>query len=267
MSFIRSLQFFFLLFFLLLFNCLFAQTGKNGNADIIISGTILNEFTAITADITSGDQFIQVANSSLNANGRFTNDLASGDLVLIIQMQGAMIKTGVNDSTWGEITDYKNCGNYEFAVVVSVPNANTIGFICKVQNNYSVAGKTQIVRVPRLNKLSIEEILTTDKWNGSTGGVLAVECQKTIEFFSPNGAIDVAGLGFRGGDYSGIAANGGTSFVSSSASESDEKGEGIAGSQADYDIIEGRYGRGSPANGGGRRQQKQCRGRWRIERR
>ncbi|MGZ6416820.1 MAG: hypothetical protein ACXVDW_21750, partial [Bacteroidia bacterium] len=151
----------------------FAQRGIDGNKTINAAGTIVNEYTTLTADATAGvTTTISVAASSLNANGRFGagNNLTAGDLIMIIQMQGPSSSTTSsvefpagsgqyygfpNDKTWGQITSYNNCGNYEFCEVSAVPNATSITVDCSLKNSYTAAGRVQVIRVPRYNTLTI----------------------------------------------------------------------------------------------------------------
>src|SRR4051812_42878607 len=90
---------------LLFFNSVFAQPGKDGAKTI--SGTVINsnEYTTLTADAFSGNTSITVAGSTLNSGGNFSGSLGAGDLVMIIQMQGATLNSA-NDSTWGAVTNY-----------------------------------------------------------------------------------------------------------------------------------------------------------------
>ena len=154
-----------LFFFISIFPVSYAQRGKNGSVTINTANKIVNEYTTLTADAAAGSTTIAVAASSLNANSRFGvgNNLAAGDLIMIIQMQGATILgapdagtptiSNPNDATWGGITNYTNCGRYEYAEVSSVPNATTINIDCGLTYDYTVTGKVQIVRIPRYNKI------------------------------------------------------------------------------------------------------------------
>lgn len=232
-----------------------AQRGKDGNKTV--TGTeIVNAYTLLTSDASTGSSSITVTNSSLNTN--FSGNLAAGDLIMIIQLQGVsiidMAHPGQNP-TWGEITNYNNCGNYEFLEVESVPDGTTINLSCALINNYTANGTVLIVRVPRYNTLTINSggVLTTSAWNGSSGGILAVEVLGAT-IVNTGGLIDVSGLGFRGG----LAYNppsvvtGSDRYTDDSRVEGAEKGEGIAGSQAFYQAnYEGMFGRGAAANAGG----------------
>lgn len=240
----------------------FAQRSKNNGLTISSASTIVNEFTSLTADANTGNTTIQVSNSALNANNRFSSSLAAGDLLFIYQTKGASIigfflgTTGnPRDSTMGQVTNYNNTGNFEFAEVKSVPGSTSIELSCPLQKNYTAGtGATQIIRVPRYASLTINSpgVLTTQAWNGTTGGVLVVEVDGNT-IINAGGKVDATGLGFRGGSYSNNSAAWtlGNMEGSADSREGADKGEGIAGYQAEYDAISGRYGRGAMANGGG----------------
>lgn len=249
------------LFFAFTLSCLIvgAQRGKDGPRTISAS-TIVNEYTTLSSNASTGNTTINVAASSLNANGRFSGNLQPGDLILIIQMQGATINgtlvgiAGVpNDATWGSVISYGNCGNFEYLEVASVPNATSITFTCGLQNNYTSSGRVQIIRVPRYTSLTVNSpgVLTGQTWNGSTGGVVVAEILGNT-IVNAGGSISANALGFRGGvNTENNDVFGGGFYSSINNDEGAEKGEGIAGYQGDYDVYGGRYGRGSAANAGG----------------
>lgn len=249
---IRAKQISYCLIFIIFFPVLsLAQSGKNG-AKTVGSSVMVNEYTTLSVDAAVGATSISVASSSLNSGGLFSGPLSTGDLVFIIQVQGATMLYP-DDSTYGAISGYGNCGHYEFAEVASVPNASTINIICSLQNAYSTAGRTLVVRVPRYTTLTINSggILTCPGWNGSTGGVLAVEVQGNCVINS-GGRVDVSGKGFRGGALlDNNAWYGVLNTVWGTSDYGAEKGEGVVGYQTDYDALGGRYCKGAPANGGG----------------
>ncbi|TAL57904.1 MAG: hypothetical protein EPN85_12900 [Bacteroidetes bacterium] len=239
----------------------FAQRSKHGTPAPIAGTVTVNEYTALTLDAAANATIITVAASSLNATPRFPANLGPGDLIMIIQMQGATIlgapfagnppSTPI-DSTWGAITTYNNCGNWEFAEVKSVPNATSIALDCPLTYSYTATGKTQVVRVPRYSSLTVNAggVITCDTWNGTIGGVCAIE----VEFNTTiNGSINATGKGFRGGQIHNIGIAPMNLFFSASSINDDgaEKGEGIAGYKTDYTQYGGMYMRGAPANGGG----------------
>ena len=171
--------------------------GFHGAKTVSSANTKINEYTSITADAAAGASTITVASSSLNANARFSGSLAAGELVMIIQMQGATITT-TNDSTYGTVSSYINCGKYEFDEVSAIPNGTSITLSKPLKNSYTASCKTQVVRVPRYTKLTVNAgaSVIADAWNGVTGGIVSIEANDTIEI---NGTIDVSGKGFRGG--------------------------------------------------------------------
>jgi gliding motility-associated-like protein len=263
--------FFLSAFFLIASQMLLAQRGKDGPRTVSTANTIVNAYTSLTANATAGNMSISVASSTLNTN--FSTALSAGDLLLIIQMQGAIlngtpqpnnwspetwdIEGTPNDSTWGQILNYNNAGNNELVMVESVPNSNTINLSCALQNNYTVSGKVQVIRVPRYTTLTINNggTINCPAWNGTTGGVVAIEVLGNTVINS-GGAINASALGFRGGVLDAVTDFGGTTEVASdNPKRGAEKGEGIGGYQADYNIYGGRFGKGAPANAGGGGQQ------------
>jgi gliding motility-associated-like protein len=244
---------------------IYAQRGKDGPRTVTAANTIVNEYTNVTSTPFAGSTAIQVASSSLNANGRFTGPLAPGDLIMIYEVRGVFINGSMsgtiglpNDTTWGRPVDYYATGVYQFAQVLSTPTADTIVIDCPL--NYSYYMNTNgffraiVVRVPRYTTLTINGggVLTCDDWNGTTGGVLAVEVENNM-IINAGGIMDANGKGFRGGSLVGdnLSAFGVNNMASTDATYGAEKGEGAAGYQAVYDNWGGRYGRGAAANGGG----------------
>lgn len=253
---------------------IFSQKGKNGSLSVSTANVKINEFTALTANANAGNTTINVAASSLNANARFTSTLTAGDLVMVIQMQGAYGKTAwppnqswIRDSTYGYVWDYANCGNYEFAQVKTVISATQIELECGLKYNYSAAGKTQIVRIPRYNSLTVTNTgtLTTDAWNGTIGGILTAEVDGNTTI---NGAVTASGLGFRGGAAIGNSGTGDLSFYSNDPSKGALKGEGIASSRLISTLSNtttvsdslSNQCKGAPANGGGGGDANNCGG-------
>ncbi|MEL7532175.1 MAG: hypothetical protein AAFN10_12735, partial [Bacteroidota bacterium] len=225
----------------------FAQNGKDG-ALSISSDTTLNTYSKVVADASIGDTQIFVMNVSE------LTGIAPGDLIMIIQMQGASINS-TNTRSWGEITSLNNAGNYEMAYVLGVDSLNHYIQICSpLTKNYNTAANVQVVRIPQFTNLSIQAgaQVIAKKWNGITGGIVAIQASNTI---TVDGEIDAEAAGFRGGlrDNS-TTTNGATitaTYVSSNPGLGAEKGESIAGFYLEYDQFNGRYARGAPANGGG----------------
>jgi hypothetical protein len=214
-----------------------AQAGKNGA--LVVSGpnVVVNQYTALATDAAAGAVSLTVAS---------TTSLSPGDLVMVIQMQGASIDAS-NTAAYGTVTALGNTGNYELAVVQAVPNGTTLALSQGLTNAYSAAGKAQVVRIPRLTTVTVNSgaSITGAAWNGSTGGVVALEAQGTV---AVEGSITATGLGFRGGAFADNAVNNNSNYVGT-GNVGGEKGEGIAGYGSSYPG--GSRGRGAAANGGG----------------
>lgn len=226
-----------------------AAAGLHGPKTITSSNVILNEYTTLTSNASVGAVMINVASSSLNANSRFSSSMTAGELVMIIQMQGATINTD-NSSSYGSVTAYNNCGYYEFAEVLAVPTGTSITLTQPLKRSYSVSGNVQVIRVPRYSTFTINngKSVTCPAWNGTTGGVIAIESNGATTI---NGVIDANAKGFRGGQVEQSTTTPGnhSDYRSTVATDGAEKGEGIAGIATSF--ATGQYGRGTNANGGG----------------
>ncbi|MBL8919294.1 MAG: tandem-95 repeat protein [Myxococcaceae bacterium] len=213
----------------------------------------LNEYSALTANAAVGGTTLQVSDISQLGSVTF-GPLAPGNLLMIYQAQGATIDT-TDSATYGNVTALGSAGLYEFIEVASIAgNTITVGNGCAgLKNAYTVAGRAQVVRVPQLTTLtvSLTGTVTALPWDGTRGGIVALHVRDTLTL---QGTIDVAGLGFRGGNTDNATAAVATDVTTQRGATGDlggEKGEGIAGFGAGYDALGGRYGRGAPANGGG----------------
>jgi len=234
-------------------NFLNAQLGKNGNFTTT-TNTIVNQYYSVTSNINSGDNYVLVTPTPV---------LSTGDLVLIIQMQGASVNcysnpsntlvSLPNTSNYGAITNYNNAGNYEFAEVNSV-SGNTVYLNCPVQKNYTASGKVQLIKVPRFANLVVNHTIYGSPWNGTTGGVIAIEVADTLQINS-TGKISADTIGFRGGRTNLRSTS--PSFGVLDMGHLDKnmgvyKGESIAGDTGVYATqFSGRFGKGAVANGGG----------------
>jgi len=246
--------------FLFISSIAFSQRGKDliGN----ISGTVtVNQYTTLSANATANTPTISVASvASLNV----------GDLILIIQMQGASVNV-INggtvapwfdtqaaeptDTSFGRVTALNGAGNNELAEIKSIVGT-TITLNCNLKNSYSVIGKTQIVRVPRYTSLNINlnSTITCPHWDKvlGYGGIIAIEVQGNTTIAS-TGKIDATGLGFRGGAFwhKPTSSSGSTRWGALYRDQGTNKGESIAGDTTDYAVWAAKFCKGSIANGGG----------------
>jgi hypothetical protein len=192
-------------------------------------GGIVNTYAAVT---------------NMTANSVTVNSTAGfsvSDRVLLIQMKGATINQ-TNTASFGQIVALGSAGNFEFTNIAAI-NGNIITFVSNLCKPFSVAGKVQLIRVPVYNQATINAVVTSSPWNGTTGGVVAIEATTSITF---NNMIDVSGKGFVGGGVTtGWFACNDPNF-SSPGTSAGKKGEGIAAAPLNLD------GNRAPlANGGG----------------
>lgn len=146
-------------------------------------GGVINDYSPVTA---LGCNFVVVNNPSL---------FAVGNRVLLIQMQGSSLVVN-NNSGFGSVSSYDDAGHYEFADVASI-NGNTIYFQFALVKTYTPGvGRVQLIRVPQYTSANVISQLTCTPWNGTIGGVLAMEVSGTLSLAAD---IDVSGNGFRGG--------------------------------------------------------------------
>ena len=218
--------------------------------------------------------------------------IAAGDVLLVMQMQNANIDS-TNTSSYGDgatgsgTTSLNNSGVYEFATAagplglgggtVLVSGAGPGGGLLYSYTT-SAANATQgqftyqVIRVPHYGTATLGAGLTASPWNGSTGGVVALDLEGMLTL--GNGKVTVDGLGFRGG--AGLQLQGGTGASTdyrlaspatyagvAEAGAQGSKGEGIAGTPLWVSTAtgflsttvdgypNGSMARGAPGNAGG----------------
>ncbi len=171
-----------------------------------------------------------------------------GDKALLIQMQGALIDPS-NTAVYGSIAQWGSAGLMEKVEIAAVAD-NQITLTHWVIQDYDPEGRVQLVRLPVYENAVVTDTLKALPWNGSIGGVLALEVTGVISLNAP---VDVSGQGFRGGLSESILPNDCSWLFQLSDYvypdfdwRSARKGEGIA-----INASETAAGRGPQANGGG----------------
>jgi uncharacterized repeat protein (TIGR01451 family)/MYXO-CTERM domain-containing protein len=221
--------------------------GGLTDPNITTAGQVVNRYSALALDAAAGTTTITVTNAvALN--------VARGDLLFVIQMQGALVD-GTNTNAFGSVTSLNGAGSFEMVTVDSaLANVITLSPGCGLKHSYSAAAHTQVVWVPQYSTLTVGAVgsITAPAWNGTTGGVVAIQAG-TVAL---GGSINVTGLGFRGGaltDQANAPPTANFVFRSTDGNTGGEKGESIAGFEADYDMaaIGGRFSLGAIGNGGG----------------
>ena len=242
-----------------------AVPGKDGPVTLTAGDTPNTYYPGVTA--AKGSTTITVGTTP---TGNTTTPIAKGDLLLIMQMQGAAINT-TNTNAYGTVNGAVTAGTYEYAVATSAVSAITgsLTLVGKLTNDYTAntSGNTfQVIRIPQYSSLTVSGVVTGPAWNGSTGGVLALEVAGATSF-NANSSLNMDGKGFRGGAALINAIDGANNtYVSLAGSTYASKGEGIAGSPFQVysnnaassggistyqDYAGGSYARGQAATGGG----------------
>jgi uncharacterized repeat protein (TIGR01451 family) len=263
---------------------------------LIDGGTIggtLNSYYPGTASVAAGATSIPVG-AATGAGGA----IANGSLLLVIQMQDASINTANsgnygNGSTGSGFTNINNAGNYEFVKATGAVSAGSVpisgsgsggglvfGYTAAAASTTKGQSTYQVVLVPQYLSATFSSATppTALGWNGSTGGILALDISGTLNL---NGAaVSVDGLGFRGG--AGLQLNGGVGGANTDyqfaapatytgalrTGVDAPKGEGVAGTPAWVESgasylatgtsypsgvagSDGSMARGAPGNAGG----------------
>jgi hypothetical protein len=251
----------------------------------IVSANENTYYPGTQASVSAGATSITLGPIGSGAN--FGNTpIASGDILLIIQMQGAQffLPATVTLATYGSnagggngmITTNLMAGNMEFIVATNaVPvGGGTLNILSGLTYNYAYAPygtngqyTYQVIRVSTHFNIQLGATITAPNWNGSTGGVVVMSAVNQIDF---NGkTITATGAGFRGGggrSLGGAAGLNKNDFYGPSTNNADaSKAEGVAGTPrfiyfggalvdngvANEGYPGGSYARGAPGNAGG----------------
>ena len=225
------------------------EPGKDGDLAIASNTTYASlaqvRITTLASAAAAGDTTLTLSSAA---------GISAGDVLMVYQAQGAAISS-VDTAAYGAVSALGNAGRFEMVSVLGVVGSTiTLSPACGVAPlRFSYANGSQVIRVPQYGNLSIAAgaTLSAPQWNGSTGGVMPLLVQGN---FVVSGTVSASGAGFRGGVLDNATGPNGTDvplFRGSTNVSGAEKGEGIAGFQTQYDALNGRYGRGAPANGGG----------------
>src|SRR5580658_6798432 len=227
-----------------------AMPGKDG-AGGTLSGVVNAYYPPAAGTVAAGATSITLGAAA--AAPAAQTAIGVGDLLLVIQMQGAQINS-TNTSSYGDgvpgnpasgATSLGNSGQFEFVTAtVAVPSAGgTLTFTGTgagggLLNSYTSAAATttqgiqtyQVIRVPQYTTASFSSTLAALPWNGAVGGVLALDVASQVTLA---GTVSLDGQGFRGGGgriLAGAAGTLATDVVTlSTQATNGSKGEGIAG--------------------------------------
>jgi uncharacterized repeat protein (TIGR01451 family) len=226
-------------------------TNSLSAATTPLSG-VLNTYFPGTASVVAGANSIPVG-ASTGAGGT----IQAGSELLVIQMQDASISTSNtvaygNNSTGTGFTAINNAGNYEYVTATgpvsggSVPISGAggggglvFGYTAAAPTATKGGSTYQVVLVPQYTTATLGSA-TAAAWNGSTGGILALDIAGQLNLGGANVSLD--GLGFRGGagmqltgatgnntDYWHVSPTTYTGATGGIAGVDGSKGEGVAG--------------------------------------
>jgi uncharacterized repeat protein (TIGR01451 family) len=193
-----------------------ANVSQAGPASSPLTG-VLNSYYPGKASVAAGATSITLGAATGGPGGTPTA-IAAGNLLLVIQMQDASISTSDtvtygNNSTGQGFTALNSAGNYEFVTAASaVPVGGgtltltgsgaggglVFGYDALAASGTKGQSTFQVILVPQYTTATLATTgLTAEAWNGSTGGVLALDTSGALTL---NGATVVMdGMGFRGG--------------------------------------------------------------------
>lgn len=226
-----------------------ATPGKDGTPSSPLTG-IVNTYYAGVGTASAGSTSVTVGTPSSGSS----TQIGVGDLLLVIQMQGAQIYSR-NSSSYGDglpgdpasgSTSLGNSGGYEFVTVSTVTvgagtdtltiqgsgaNGGLLNSYATVAASATQGAQTfQVIRVPQYSSATTSSGLQALPWNGSVGGVLVLDVASQLTL---SGTVSLNGDGFRGGGgrilggQAGLLATDDVTLSTQNANGS--KGEGIAG--------------------------------------
>ena len=225
--------------------------GQDGSPGTL-SGTYNTYYSPPNGTVTAGTTSINVGAIDTTGGGASTV-IGVNDLLLIMQMQDGSFNSS-NSSSYGDgatgsgYTSLGQAGLYEYVYVSAIAGANATivgGSGGGLLNTYTKSAgppqKTyQIIRVPQFVDATLSNTFRSAYWDGSTGGVAALDLASTLNL---NGAsLYATGNGFRGGgltqsgtspagalnsDWAASAIMNGTTNANPPADGS--KGEGVMG--------------------------------------
>ena len=240
-------------------------------------------YPATNASLAAGATSITLGAAGSGTNFG-TTPIAVGDIILIIQMQGAQINVpasrtstfygaNYNGKSTGFLPSNLYAGNMEFAVATNaVPiGGGSLNLSAGLTYSYKNAAfgtdgqyTYQVIRVPSFYNVQLTGTVTTPFWNGAVGGVTVISAVNQLDF---NGqTINAIGAGFRGGggvNKAGAAGSLSDEYTMSTNNANGSKGEGIAGTPRymnfNFTLIDnvvegypsGSFARGAPGNAGG----------------
>mgnify|MGYP000632655342 CR=1 FL=1 len=228
------------------------QQAPDGDLVVTAPQMVLNRYGRLGVAASRGDKQLTLGSAQDFAD----LSLQAGDLLMLLQPQGAQLQTADTDQ-YGAVAALGGAGLFELVSVAAVDGTTSrvqLDAACGgLRNDYDP--RTQVIRVPQYGSLTVSAgaSVVALPWDGRVGGVVAVRAQQAL---TVRGELDASGRGFRGGpaqqpgqlaaDQSPDVAG----YVAAAPTSGGAKGESVAGFTTEY-ASPGGHGRGAPANGGG----------------
>jgi uncharacterized repeat protein (TIGR01451 family) len=225
--------------------------GKDGSPTLTANPDTYYPSTAAQT-LAVGATTINVGTAVVGGTTTTPTSIVKGDLLLVIQMQGADIDFSNSDSygdgvagggASGNLNTNFTAGTYEYVVAsnataIAAATGGAITLATPLVNSYVNAPATatagprrfQVIRVPQYGNLTLGGTLAATPWNGTTGGVLVLDVAGQTNF--SGNTITAAGRGFRGGGgrTQSVTNYDATDYVNLTATDLNaQKGEGTAG--------------------------------------
>lgn len=205
-----------------------ASPGLNAGTTSI-SGVVNSYYPGTSANLAIGSTSIPIGAIDTAGGGSGTA-IAAGDLLIVMQMQGAEIDFSNSDCygdgvgtagcatrtvtaasyAGGNLASNYRAGAWEYCTATSGAPAPSISVVCGgtsggTVNAYQASAATgsvgayryQVIRVPQYANVSLTGNVQPALWNGSTGGVLGMQATGTVTMAGFN--LDASERGFRGG--------------------------------------------------------------------
>lgn len=245
------------------------------------ASTVVNTYYPAVASTAAGSRCVQVGTPR---GASVTPDIAPGNLLLVMQMQGGTLASTSNDSSYGDGAPDSpggagsaSAGTFEYAIaqsavqavgvfpctgltgVVEVASAATGGGLINAYSQDTSGteqDRFQLIRVPVHSSVSFTgaaDQIDATPWNGSSGGVIALDATGDVNLGATPGAVrfNADATGFVGGTCAVQSTNSAAPvFAAATTASVGLKGEGFAGSTS-TGYTGGNFGLGAPGSGGG----------------
>jgi len=239
-----------------------ANVAQAAPATSPLSG-VLNTYYPGKASVAAGATSISIG-AATGGSGGAPAAIAAGNLLLVIQMQDASISTSNtvaygNNSTGQGFTALNSAGDYEFVTATNSVGVGggtltvtgsggggglVFGYDASAETATKGQSTFQVIIVPQYTTATLATTgLTASPWNGSTGGVLALDTSSTLTLNGATVAMD--GMGFRGG--AGMQLTGGGGANTDFEQPAPATYTGAAGGEAGWDANKGEGIAGTPA--------------------